>query len=150
MTDITAHLTRQAAWARSTFGPGARDEGIIDHITGEFEEILEIPVSYDFFNKTEMDKYGDDYPEDGETYQRWRSQQHMKRAEEWVDNAILSLDGLLRSIWAANPNWTATHVAAYAEQMIIAKQGKNELRNWPDWRTAAPGKAIEHVKGVHD
>jgi len=26
----------------------------------------------------------------------------------------------------------------------------NELRDWPDWRTAAPGKAIEHVRGTHD
>lgn len=30
---------------------------------------------------------------------------------------------------------------------IVAKQTKNEGRTWPDWRSAAPGKAIEHVRG---
>lgn len=29
---------------------------------------------------------------------------------------------------------------------IEAKQTKNEGRQWPDWRTAEPGKAIEHVR----
>ena len=28
---------------------------------------------------------------------------------------------------------------------IKAKQARNEARTWPDWRTAAPGKAIEHL-----
>jgi hypothetical protein len=29
---------------------------------------------------------------------------------------------------------------------LKAKQTKNENREWPDWRTAAPGKAIEHIR----
>lgn len=29
---------------------------------------------------------------------------------------------------------------------IKAKQAKNEARDWPDWRTRDPDKAIEHVK----
>lgn len=55
---------------------------------------------------------------------------------EWVDVIILALDGAWRS--GAHP---ADIVAA-----IEAKQAKNEARTWPDWRTAEPGKAIEHVR----
>lgn len=53
---------------------------------------------------------------------------------EWVDVIILGLDGAWRS--GATPDQV---VAA-----IEAKQTKNEGRSWPDWRTADPGKAIEH------
>ena len=31
---------------------------------------------------------------------------------------------------------------------IVAKQTKNELRKWPDWRTADPNKAIEHDRSA--
>jgi len=55
---------------------------------------------------------------------------------EWVDVIILALDGAWRS--GATPEQI---VAA-----IVAKQTKNEGRTWPDWRTADPGKAIEHVR----
>lgn len=72
------------------------------------------------------------------------------RAHEWVDVAILGLDGLLRSIWATAPNLTSTQVAERAVHLIAAKQGKNEKRVWPDWRTAPEGKAIEHVRGTED
>ena len=53
---------------------------------------------------------------------------------EWVDVIILGLDGAWRS--GATPEEI---VAA-----IVAKQAKNEGRNWPDWRTVPEGKAIEH------
>ena len=53
---------------------------------------------------------------------------------EWVDVIILGFDGAWRS--GATPEQI---VAA-----IVAKQTKNEGRRWPDWRTAEPGKAIEH------
>lgn len=55
---------------------------------------------------------------------------------EWVDVIILGLDGAWRS--GATPEQI---VAA-----IEAKQTKNEGRKWPDWRAAAPGKAIEHMR----
>jgi len=57
---------------------------------------------------------------------------------EWVDVIILGLDGAWRS--GATPDQVA---AAIAE-----KQAKNEARRWPDWRTADPGKAIEHVRAA--
>lgn len=55
---------------------------------------------------------------------------------EWIDVVILGLDGCWRS--GATPEEI---VAA-----IVAKQTKNEGRNWPDWRTVAPDTAIEHVR----
>lgn len=57
--------------------------------------------------------------------------------EEWVDVVLLALDGAWRAGWAPEE-------IAYA---VEAKQTLNEVREWPDWRTASPDKAIEHVKG---
>lgn len=56
--------------------------------------------------------------------------------EEWIDVVLLALDGAWRS--GASPE----QIAAALE----AKQSKNESRTWPDWRTATPGKAIEHER----
>ncbi len=73
------------------------------------------------------------------------------RQKEWVDVAILALDGLTREIWSdRNYLITADEAAAKAVRMIVEKQAKNERRDWPDWRTADPGKAIEHVRGKLD
>jgi hypothetical protein len=54
--------------------------------------------------------------------------------KEWVDVIILALDGAWRC--GGKPDEIIAG--------IIAKQAKNEGRNWPDWRTADPNKAIEH------
>lgn len=56
---------------------------------------------------------------------------------EWVDVILLALDGA----------WRAGHEPEQIAAAIKAKQAKNEARQWPDWRTADPNKAIEHVKG---
>lgn len=63
---------------------------------------------------------------------------------EWVDLVILSLDGLLRRLRAMNDGTPNDEIAEIAVNMIVGKQGRNELRVWPDWRTADPDKAIEH------
>lgn len=55
---------------------------------------------------------------------------------EWIDVAILAFDGAWRA------GYTPEQIAA----ALVAKQTKNESRQWPDWRTAEPGKAIEHVR----
>ena len=68
-------------------------------------------------------------------------------ADEWVDVAILALDGLTRQLWAASDyRKSADEVAVEAVRMIVGKQSRNERRDWPDWRTADAGKAIEHVR----
>lgn len=66
---------------------------------------------------------------------------------EWVDVVILALDGLTRQLAFCNgarndPQTVADNVCS----MIIGKQTRNEARDWPDWRTADPDKAIEHVR----
>jgi hypothetical protein len=100
--DLEKHLQRQRAWSEKTFGPGERDEGIIDHIRKELQEIEASPGDLD----------------------------------EWIDVVILALDGA----------WRRGFSPHRIVQALAEKQRKNELRQWPDWRTAALGKAIEHVK----
>lgn len=63
---------------------------------------------------------------------------------EWTDVVILALDGLTRALVAQG--MTTDQAAHAAVTHIVEKQGKNELRDWPDWRTAPADKAIEHVK----
>lgn len=56
---------------------------------------------------------------------------------EWIDVVILALDGA----------WRAGFQPQEIIDALVAKQNKNEARQWPDWRTASPDKAIEHVRG---
>lgn len=56
--------------------------------------------------------------------------------EEWIDVVILALDGA----------WRAGHTPVEIVDALLAKQAKNEQREWPDWRTAEPDKAIEHIR----
>ena len=37
--DFAAHLQRQRGWSGATFGPGARVQGVVDHIRKELKEI---------------------------------------------------------------------------------------------------------------
>ncbi|MBO9398774.1 DUF550 domain-containing protein [Shimia sp. R9_2] len=120
--DFAEYLARQVAVSRCNFGPYERTEGVIDHIKKELKEVQ-----------------AEDYPEG--------------RMKEWVDVAILALDGLTRStrsyLDSVAPGATADEVADVAVKQILKKQrGKNELRDWPDWRTADPNKAIEHVRAA--
>ena len=56
--------------------------------------------------------------------------------EEWVDVIILACDGA----------WRAGHEPEAIAAEIEAKLSRNIKRNWPDWRTADPNKAIEHIR----
>lgn len=110
--DLVAHLLRQRAFSRATFGPGMRTKGVIDHIRKELIEI-------------------EGKPDD---------------LTEWVDVILLALDGAWRCA-EFRGNAVSLDVVVGA---IEAKQSKNERRDWPDWRTADPDKAIEHVPaGAH-
>lgn len=60
---------------------------------------------------------------------------------EWIDVVILGFDGATRC---------AQHLGLPMSRIVVGlvdKQKKNEGRRWPDWRTADPNKAIEHVRG---
>jgi hypothetical protein len=56
--------------------------------------------------------------------------------EEWIDVAMLALDGAWRT--GATPEQIVTQ--------LVMKLEKNKRRTWPDWRTVPAGKAIEHVR----
>lgn len=53
---------------------------------------------------------------------------------EWIDVAILALDGA----------WRAGYSPEQIIEALVAKQTKNESRKWPDWKTCEPDTAIEH------
>jgi hypothetical protein len=55
---------------------------------------------------------------------------------EWVDIILLACDGAWRQGYSPGDIATA----------LRDKLAENEARDWPDWRTAEPGKAIEHVR----
>lgn len=59
---------------------------------------------------------------------------------EWVDVVMLGLDGA----------WRAGYTAEDICSAIYEKLELNMVRKWPDWRTATPGKAIEHVRDESD
>ena len=67
-------------------------------------------------------------------------------ATEFVDLVLLSLDGLWRALEASGVEWE--RIPYVATQMITAKQGRNEQRVWPDWRTMSADKAIEQDRTV--
>ena len=114
MTDLIAHLTRQGAFGRATFGPGPRTEGVLKHIESEIEEVRRAAEEGD------LDEL----------------------VKEWTDIAILGLDGLIRAVRAreeafnahrmlslARPYITHDEVARIAVTSIVIKQAKNEMRD---------------------
>lgn len=140
MTDMISHLTRQAAFSRATFGPGGRTGGVIAHISEEFDEIARC---YDYHDLEEA-------KQDGFDMTAVQSGHHEAAAAEWTDVAILAMDGLLRALSAAHPQAKFDEIARKAVDMIVGKQGKNELRDWPNWRDQDQSTAIGHVPGTHD
>ena len=65
---------------------------------------------------------------------------HPTDLSEWVDVIILAIDGA----------WRAGYTPQEIIDQYIAKMKKNYAREWPDWRTMPPDKAIEHVRGFND
>lgn len=63
-------------------------------------------------------------------------EEHPNDLMEWIDAAMLALDGA----------WRAGHSPAAIALALATKLTRNELRTWPDWRTVAPDTAIEHVR----
>jgi len=125
MTDFVEYLARQVAVSRCNFGPNERTSGVIDHIKKELKEVE-----------------AEDTPEG--------------RAKEWNDVVLLALDGATRAMREAiRARGTLEPTADdIAREVVLAikqkQQGKNELRDWPDWRTVPEDKAIEHKRGKHD
>lgn len=124
MLDLEQHLLRQMAFSRATFGPGARNAGVVDHIRKELEEVQRALEGREDHDPAKWDA-----------------------AREWVDVVILALDGLTRQIRDITGFRDAPEEAARtACRMILEKQARNETRDWPDWRSAPKDKAIEHIR----
>jgi hypothetical protein len=143
MIDMIAHLARQVVFSKATFGPGPRTKGVIDHVRKELKEVEKV-------YEADPNSFVPTPSEPPLTRQDGIRAQHAAAAKEWTDVAILGLDGLWRSIASAHPHWTADQIAEEAMRHIKGKQGKNEMREWPDWRTMSADGAIEHVRGKHD
>ena len=55
---------------------------------------------------------------------------------EWIDVVLLALDGAWRAGYSPDE-------IAFA---LAMKQEINEAREWPDWKTTDPNRAIEHQR----
>jgi hypothetical protein len=114
MMDLKQHLMRQMAFSKATYGPGARTNGVLDHIKKEVEEVRESGGdSAEWVDLVILSL-------DGLTRQLSFCNDQTKRVS------------------------TSAGIATIACNMIVEKQDRNENRSWPDWRTADPEKAIEH------
>jgi len=120
--NLFEHLRRQAAFSRATFGPGARTNGVSDHIR---KELIEVQTA---------------------TTAAERSEEWTDVAILGLDGLLRSCADQLRQIGAGEP--TNAEVADMACRLIREKQDTNEIRVWPDWRTSDPEKAIEHDRSV--
>jgi len=56
--------------------------------------------------------------------------------EEWIDVVLLGFDGA----------WRAGHTPEEIASALATKLAKNKSRTWPDWKTAKPNSAIEHIR----
>ncbi len=116
--DLITHLIDQIEFSERTFGPGASTSRIIDHIRKELVEIENNPNDL----------------------------------VEWIDVILLGLDGAWRLLADKGgfvvPDNTSMgpRIAEVIAEAMRAKLEKNKARQWPDWRTAPEGKAIEHVR----
>jgi hypothetical protein len=62
--------------------------------------------------------------------------EHPSDLFEWVDVMLLAFDGAWRA------GYSPVQIAAALEEKLT----RNENRQWPDWRTQSPDKAITHIK----
>lgn len=56
--------------------------------------------------------------------------------EEWIDVAMLAFDGA----------WRTGKTSFEIAEAFRLKLEKNMKRDWPDWRSSDPEKAIEHIR----
>jgi|RhiMetStandDraft_4_1073278.scaffolds.fasta_scaffold254549_2 hypothetical protein len=106
--NLIGHLHRQREWSLQAFGPadGSGPVNMDSLLDHILKELREI-----------IDTHGE-------------------VLEEWIDLAILALDGA----------WRFGFEPAEIAAELQAKQQKNERRQWPDWRTVPKGVAIEHIR----
>lgn len=100
MSDFISHLTRQMVFSRATFGPGARTNGVIDHITKELAEIRESNGSAAEWVDAVILSL------DGLTRQLWAASEYKKPAHEIAETAVNMIVGKQsRNEVRAWPDW---------------------------------------------
>ncbi len=126
--DLIAHLTRQAAFSRATFGPGARTNGVLQHLEQEIEEVRSA------------------------TTHEERSKEWTDLVILSLDGLLREVREGLKAGDDIQAGFEPTNdrIARDAVACILAKQAKNELRDRPDWRSATEDQAINHVRREED
>lgn len=71
------------------------------------------------------------------TLRNMAAAEHPPGLADWIDAALLALDGA----------WRAGYDPAEIALALATQQTRNELRTWPDWRMAAPDTANQVHKG---
>jgi hypothetical protein len=76
----------------------------------------------------------------------------LQEATDRLDRDFTNVSAWDQLLWVAISGYR--HVAGgHLDELMVylfAKQRKNFAREWPDWHTTEAGKAIEHVRGLHD
>ena len=165
------YLLRHMEWGWHTFGAPADGRGPLgplDHIKKELKEIEEDPsdlkewIDLIILSIDGMLRAGASpgavlmlYPE---PYSHGKEIYPTEAMEDVIDYVHIPLTATPDSV----PMWAGMVVSAIGGflasggkqtdvlPMLFAKQTKNSLRNWPEWRGSDPTKAIEHVRGHHD
>lgn len=112
--NFSDYVAIQMKFSRDTFGPGERSTGVSRHIIKELDEIQNAEFK------------------------------GQNRSEEWVDVAILAIDGMWRALEAEGKS--PVLIPEIISNMLIDKQKINMGREWPDYREVAEDEPIEHVK----
>jgi hypothetical protein len=134
--DLVAHLYRQRAFSRATFGPGRRVAGVSDHIRRELAEFAKASEAAEAAQEAESEALATTLgPIPGSIAKEAKDTRDALAAEA-ADVILLSLDLA----------WRAGLEPERIARAVKEKQDRNELRDWPDWRTQPADKAIEHTR----
>jgi hypothetical protein len=173
--NLTEHLHRQKCFSLSAFGPGPRTTGVVDHIRKELAEIRAVEGK-DLMEWIDVVILGcDGAMRAGFTPEEISSDlthglvplgflnvlsgsvadtqdiDLVHDIEANLDDVVVC-DGTELQPWTSIVSialLSAMKEGFSPEEIItawVAKQEINEKRNWPDWRTVDPNKAIEHVR----
>lgn len=166
MFALASHYARQQAWSLQTFGPGWRP-GVIAHIVEELEEVLQEPNDLEEWTDITILAFDGMWRGTGLTPEHladtYGEFPNVARPVTNVDACLGAIRAQLTIVQkdpADTLAWsliidTATdgmRLAGANDEAIIsalvAKQTKNEGRQWPDWRTMPVDASINHVRGA--
>lgn len=145
-------LARQCSVNRHAFGPMDRQEGVLDHMAQEMEEVRNadghIRKAEEWVDLVIL-------AQDGLLRAARESLRERMNQVPWDGNDRFVYDSddnnrIIGHISNGVAEPTSDYVAASAMEILIAKRDKVEIRSYPDWREQDPNKATNHDRGVHD